>query len=283
MISHRHLLPGFACLLAVSVTHGDEPAAKVSDAKKEGSFLVHTVTSPYQDKPTTLQVLLPSKFHKDKRYPVLYVLPVEAGDGNRYGNGLREIEKQRLHDKHDLICVMPTFARLPWYADHPTNPQIRQETHLLKVIIPFVEEKYPAIARSEGRLLLGFSKSGWGAFTLLLRHPDTFGKAAAWDAPLDMDAPGKYGSGDIFATRENFEKYRVFRLFEDRVGKLGDGTRLAFFGYGSFRPAHETAHARLDRLKVAHEYRDGPPRKHDWHSGWVPEAVAFLVKPIRAK
>lgn len=24
------------------------------------------------------------------------------------------------------------------------------------------------------------------------------------------------------------------------------------------------------------EYRNGPERKHDWHSGWVPEAVELL-------
>jgi hypothetical protein len=59
-----------------------------------------------------------------------------------------------------------------------------------------------------GLLLLGFSKSGWGAlFSLLLRHPDVFGKAAAWDAPLVMDSPGRHGNGDIFGTPENFEKY----------------------------------------------------------------------------
>jgi hypothetical protein len=28
---------------------------------------------------------------------------------------------------------------------------------------------------------------------------------------------------------------------------------------------------------VAHEYKDGPERKHDWHSGWVAEAVEFLA------
>jgi hypothetical protein len=33
----------------------------------------------------------------------------------------------------------------------------------------------------------------------------------------------------------------------------------------------------MGRLKVAHEYRDGPRRKHDWHSGWVGEAVEFLA------
>ena len=60
-----------------------------------------------------------------------------------------------------------------------------------------------------GRLLLGFSKSGWGAFSLLLRHPDVFGRAAAWDAPLMMNKPGPYGSGDIFGTPENFARYQI--------------------------------------------------------------------------
>ena len=92
--------------------------------------------------------------------------------------------------------MAPTFSHLPWYADHPTDPDIRQESYLLEVVIPFIEANYPARADRRGRLLLGFSKSGWGAYSLLLRHPDVFGKAAAWDAPLMMSEPGKYGSGD---------------------------------------------------------------------------------------
>jgi enterochelin esterase-like enzyme len=148
-------------------------------------------------------------------------------------------------------------------------------------VLPFVEKNYPVLARPEGRQLLGFSKSGWGAFSLLLRHPDVFGRAAAWDAPLMMDAPGKYGSGEIFGTKENFERYRVAKLLEDRAGKLGDGKRLAVLGYGSFRGEHQGVHELMERLKIAHKYRDGPPRKHDWHSGWVAEAVEFLVSADR--
>jgi hypothetical protein len=33
----------------------------------------------------------------------------------------------------------------------------------------------------------------------------------------------------------------------------------------------------MERLKVPHEYRDGPQRKHDYYSGWVAEAVEFLA------
>ncbi len=111
---------------------------------------------------------------------------------------MKEVKKLDLHNKIGVIFVVPTFSHLPWYADHPTKPEVRQETYFVKVVVPFIDKTYPVKAEAAGRLLLGFSKSGWGAWSLLLRHPDLFSKAAAWDAPLMMDKPGKYGSGDIF-------------------------------------------------------------------------------------
>src|SRR5262249_30215107 len=174
-----------------------------------------------------------------------------------------------------------TFSHLPWYADHPTQPEVRQESYFLKVVVPFIDRTYPVRADPAGRLLLGFSKSGWGAWSLLLRHPDLFGKAAAWDAPLAMDAPGKYGSGEIFGTAENFEGYRVSTLLEKNKANLVGTPQLILTGYGNFRAEHVKTHDLMDRLMIAHEYRDGPPRKHDWHSGWVAEVVERLIsKPL---
>ena len=185
----------------------------------EHGFLCHCVMSEYQGGVTQIKVLLPDRMEKGKRYPVLFVLPVEAGDGKQYGNGLVEIKKHDLHNKFGVICVEVTFSQLPWYADHPTDAKIRQETHFLKVVLPFLEQHYPVTKDRAGRLLLGFSKSGWGAFSLLLRHPGVFGKAAAWDAPLMMAAPNKYGMAHIFGTQENFEKYRLSKLLAMRANE----------------------------------------------------------------
>lgn len=264
-------------LLAVQSVRADE-AVTISGAKKDDNgFLVHEVRSPYQAKATQIRVLLPDKVEKGKKCPVVYVLPVEAGTESRYGDGLKEIKKLDLHNKMNALFVAPTFSHLPWYADHPTKPEVRQETYFLKVVVPFIEKTYPVRAEAEGRLLLGFSKSGWGAWSLLLRRPDLFGKAAAWDAPLMLDKPGKYGSGDIFGTEANFEGYQVSKLLEDKADKFQKDKRLILLGYGNFRAEHEQAHALMDKLKVAHEYRDGPARKHDWHSGWVKEAADLLL------
>ncbi|HVK07252.1 MAG TPA: alpha/beta hydrolase-fold protein [Gemmataceae bacterium] len=265
-------------LLTSPAARADEPVT-VSGAKKDDTgFLVHEVRSPFQAKVTQIRVLRPNREEeKRKKYPVVYVLPVEAGTESRYGDGLTEVQKRDLHNKFGAVFVAPTFSRLPWYADHPTQPEVRQESYFLQVVVPVIDKTYPVRAEAGGRLLLGFSKSGWGAWALLLRHPDVFGKAAAWDAPLMMDKPGKYGSGDVFGTPDNFEGYRVGKLLADKADQIQTGKRLILLGYGNFRAEHEQAHALLDRLKVGHEYRDGPARKHDWHSGWVEEAVELLV------
>ena len=272
-----HLLP--VCVILVSNLRADETTT-ISEAKRDDTgFLVHEVRSSYQAGTTLIRVLQPDTLLNDKKYPVIYLLPVEAGRENRYGDGLSEVKKLDLQNKFGAVFVAPTFSHLPWYADHPTNPEIRQESFFVKAVVPFIDKNYPVRAEAEARLLLGFSKSGWGAWSLLLRHPDTFGKAVAWDAPLMMDKPGIYGSGDIFGTADNFENYRVSKLLEDNADKFSNETenRLVLLGYGNFRAEHVRVHALMDKLKITHEYRDGPERKHDWHSGWVNEAVQLLL------
>jgi predicted alpha/beta superfamily hydrolase len=252
-------------------------ASIISEARRdEHGFLVHTVPSPFQANPTAIKVLLPTQ-PKDTRFPVVYLLPVEARDGHRYGDGLLEAKKQDLHERFGAIFVEPEFSHLPWYADHSSDPEIRQESYFLKVVVPLIEESYAVRTDRDGRLLLGFSKSGWGAYSLLLRHPDRFGKAAAWDAPLMEQRPERFGMGAIFGTQENFEQYRITTLLERCAPQLRDESRLILLGYGNFRAQHEQAHALMTKLGVAHVYRDGPKREHHWESGWLGEAVELLL------
>jgi S-formylglutathione hydrolase FrmB len=285
LASHRRwfILALAAALVVVTnaiAASADEISAAVKD---EQGILVHSVVSPYQAGTTKINVLVPDKLGAGERCKVLYVLPVEAGDGQRWGDAMGEVLKHDLHNKYRLICVLPTFSHLPWYADHPSDDRIRQETYFLKVVVPFVEKMYPARGDAAGRLLVGFSKSGWGAWSLLLRHPDMFARAAAWDAPLTMDAPNRYGMQEIFATQENFEQYRITSLLRQRAEQLVGAPRLALLGYGSFRTRHQATHTQLADLKIAHEYRDGPQREHAWGSGWLPEAVEWLARDLVQK
>lgn len=53
---------------------------------------MHRVKSPYQQGETEIRVLLPDNPARGERFPVVYVLPVEAGGEHRYGDGLAEIK-----------------------------------------------------------------------------------------------------------------------------------------------------------------------------------------------
>ena len=272
-------------LVLLSLLFTADSTAQISDAVvDEHGFRVQRLTSEFQSGETLIRVLLPEKLEPAERLRVLYLLPVEANTEHRYGDGLQEAKKLDLANKHRLICVAPTFSHLPWYADHPTDKSIRQETYFLKVVVPTIEKLYPARAERDGRLLVGFSKSGYGAWSLLLRHPDTFAKAAAWDAPLMKTAPDQFGMGPIYGTSENFSSYRLDNLLRDRAASLRPKTgeqstaRLIHLGFGNFRDHHERVEALLNELQIPHSYADGPKLEHTWHSGWLEAAVKQLLE-----
>ena len=249
-------------------------------------FHVFELPSPYQgDIITTLRVLVPDALDATKSYRVLYVLPVIEHDNRRHGDGLLEVKKYGYHNEHDLICVAPEYATKPWFSDHDQNPDKQDESHLLKTVIPFVENHYPADASTEGRLLIGFSKSGWGAMSLLFRNPDLFHKAAGWDIGIRVDA-GPIEESDRaeriareWGSVENFEAYRLSSLVESRGKALGDSCRLFYFSTeGKREQGGVEIHRLLVENGIPHRYVFEPFREHRWNSGWIPEAMEFLVE-----
>jgi len=246
-------------------------------AKREANgMLTHELQSELQSGKTVVRVLLPEPYDPQQKYAVVYVLPVEPGIEDHYGDGLLEIQKLELHKRFPAIYVMPSFSALPWYADHPTEKTVQQERYFVEVVVPSIEATYATLGTRAGRLLLGFSKSGWGAWTLLLRHPHVFERAVAWDAPMMNTNHRRFGAGPIFGTPENFLNYQLTRLVAEPKFKLAGPPRLALWGTGNFRDDHRDFHALLDTLNFPHVHVEGPFRAHTWHSGWVAPSLEWL-------
>lgn len=241
---------------------GADAAAPLAEAKKDADgFLSHVVAAKDQSTMTQIMVLLPDKLEKSRRYPVLYVLQGSSVSGDYFGHPLREIKKHDLHNKLGLICVMPLRAKENWYtvAAKPTPAELRGERYFVEVVVPFVEKQYPVRAEANSRLLLGFSLSGVVAFSMVFRHPDLFGRAATFDSPLHAPCFLQYLADDA------------------KVKAVKKQARLIMIGYDVYRDHNRLVHENLERLQVPHVYSDGPPRKHRWDSGWVEQAVHFLV------
>ena len=212
------------------------------------------------------------------------MLPVHEDGIEKYGDGLVKIKQNGFHDQHQLVCVAPGNTSTPWYVDHDFDPQKQHEIHLLETVIPFLEKRYRVQTDDKTRLLIGFSKSGWGAMTLLLRNPEVFYRAAAWDSGIRVDVgPIEESERDEriaqhWGSNANFEANRLSNLIQRRGNELGKDARLFYFNTEGKRAIGGVAiHRLLVENMVPHRYVLEPHRTNAWDSGWIPDAIDFLV------
>jgi pimeloyl-ACP methyl ester carboxylesterase len=125
-------------------------------------------------------------------------------------------------------------------------------------------------------LLLGFSKSGVGAVSLLLRYPDRFYAAAVWDAPLMVDLPDQWEMASIFGTAEQYARFRVKSLLAANVAAIKQRRRIVLHGYAIYRDHIRAAHEVLNALDVPHAFACDDYHDHRWDSGWLPACAAAL-------
>lgn len=97
--------------------------------------------------------------------------------------------------------------------------------------------------------------------TLLLRHPDVFGRAAAFDAPLmlNRDKPVGWGPIKVLPDKASFAPYEIPDLLRKRAGEMKSSRRLILSGYCVFAEDMQKANDLLHELGIPHEYRQGRP------------------------
>jgi S-formylglutathione hydrolase FrmB len=266
---------------------GKEPGVVIEgpDVAADGIF-TYRVTSPYQRKTNAVEVLLPGKMSEGKRYPVLYILPVNDGTDGPWGSGIHEAKRCSIHNKYGVICVAPAYDETPWFGDNPTDPTLRQESYLLRIVIPLIEDRYRTIDSKEGRFLIGFSKSGFGATAIFLRHLDVFGRAAAWDAPLTSKTILKEEDEMrcVFDTEDNYRGYYIPGLIDLHAELLRNGPpRIVLVNNGVRATPIVEVHEQLTTLGIPHRYLADAQREHNWTSGWFRVAAKLLLdaKPMK--
>jgi len=250
---------------------------RITDRRRDAAGVLHlTIDSPYQPVPTAVRVLQPQRGKDDSPRRVVYVLPVDVGVGGQYGDGLIEIQQRDLHNRHGFVAISPAFEQMPWYIDHPTDATRRHESHLMGVVLPVVDAELGMDGPC--RLILGFSKSGWGAVSLLLRYSDVFAAVALWDAPLmaEQILPG-WQIDPLLASAEDFATHALPTRLKEHGQCLDAKPRMVLIG-GGYHAEHMTgAHALMTDLRIPHHWLGPMNLKHHWGSGWVEPAVEQLM------
>ena len=190
------------------------------------------------DGPQTLRVLTPTNPAAGVAHNFLIVLPVEAGLGTTFGDGLATLESLDAQDQYNLTIIEPTFAHPPWYANNPNDPEMQYETFMTQELVPWIKQNL-ATTGQEQTWLIGFSKSGLGAQDLILKHPDLFTLAASWDFPADMASYNSLGADAAanYGTDANYQaNYRLTQAFVDaRKAPFLTSNRIWIGGYALYQ------------------------------------------------
>ena len=229
----------------------------------------------------TLRVLRPTHPAAGVAHNFLFVLPVEAGLGNRYGDGVATLQSLDAEDQYNLTIVEPTFDYLPWYANNPSDRNVQYESFMATELLPWVDQQLASTGR-EQNWLIGFSKSGYGGQDLLLKYPNLFTVAASWDFPADMSSYNQlgFGAAPVYGTEANFAaNYQLTQAFvAAHRSPFLTQERIWIGGYSLFHQDVSDYAALLKSQGIA--YTTGPSQylAHRWDSGWVPAALAALYQ-----
>jgi hypothetical protein len=167
-----------------------------------------------------------------------------------------------------------------WYANSGIDGTINYEAFTATILTAWVDSTF-ATTGDEKNLLIGLSKSGYGALDLLLKHPDVFDAAAAFDFPGDMSTYDEFGtsSSDDYGTDANFQtSYRIDQAFLDTWKEPFTTQDRILISEGSvFASQVSDFDALLTANGVQHTLLTSQTSDvHAWYGGWLAEDVAGL-------
>src|SRR5581483_3733248 len=146
----------------------------------KGNFL----NDPYVRR---VAVYLPPDYAESKRYPVVFMLTGYTGRGTMMlnENAWDENIQQRLDRLITTNAIQPLIMVLPdCFTRYGGSQYInsegtgRYEDHIIDELVPWVDATFKTIPERERRAVMGKSSGGFGAMTLGMRHPETFGALA---------------------------------------------------------------------------------------------------------
>lgn len=182
----------------------------------------------------------------------LVLLPATKPADTTYGRTPTAIPGARAHP-------LP-FPRLVWY-----NRTVRAEAAQMIAAL--------GLARF---VLVGFSKSGLGAWNLAQELPTPPLATIIFDAPMARRQLPPWQTAAFY--RDDREWLVDLPLAQVAAGRWPPGRLLLCTG-ANFHDEMLACSTALRAAGAAHGLLPAPARVHHWDSGWLPEALARLAAP----
>lgn len=262
-----------------------DPALSVSPY---GSYDVWYMKHPKLDTETNmaggiggilLHVKKPSGYNTSQTWPVLWMLPALSDATEAGASNLRPVDIEaagNYANTYQCIVVIP-FERAPeyfWWGKLNTGNN-DLDGYLMDAIWPWLARTYNASTSRNDHLMIGYSKSGHGALSFLLRRPDRIGFIAADDAPWTKVWPSNFNDAG-FGTEANFNTYDPAQILPANLASVDDKERIYLSAGYTFESDYDDFLPILDSNSVEYTAAKTVRAKHAWLSSWADPAVAAI-------
>ncbi len=189
----------------------------------------------------------------------LIFLPATEPDDTTYGSIPKQIET------HPNVTLYPLrFPHMVWYNQAVRDQAIRQIDAL----------------QLDSFILVGFSKSGLGAWNIARSIPDRVDATILFDAPVTRTEVPPWGADPFYPTQESWLADLPIRGVSDFKAALPPRHRLILISGANFPDEMAALSHALIAAHVEQTFLPRPHLSHHWNSGWIEEALEVLTSHL---
>jgi pimeloyl-ACP methyl ester carboxylesterase len=190
-----------------------------------------------------------------KQLPILVVLPAMEPGNRNHG----EISES-LASFPDLTVRHVTYPTLVWY-----NRAVQDEA-----IAQIRSWNVPSI------ILVGFSKSGPGAWNIARRIPELVHGTIIFDAPVARDNLPPWGTAPFYKDNAAWQEDLPLRTCGQFQRAMPPHHQLVLVSGTGFHAEMCALSDKLSGIGLKHVFLPRPDMKHHWNAGWVEEGLSTI-------
>jgi enterochelin esterase-like enzyme len=262
-VRRRPLIAGLLLVAAVLIVSASASAVVSRSPRRSitaAAAQTRTITcrSPSLGGSLPARVYLPSGYSAGRRYPVVYFLHgLPAGPSSYTANAFVAAALANVGER--AIVVAPQGARnndsdreyLDW------SPTENWPQAIADDLTSCIDHRYDTIADRSGRMLVGLSAGGYGAFNIGLRNLQTFAAVESWSGYFVATDPSGHHILDLGSPQAN--QAATVPRGAVLAGETARWPSLIAFYVGRsddrFADMNEKFDASLRRSRIAHVFR----------------------------
>jgi len=278
MITMLALAPA-ACRKEPGIVPADHPRLTANVTLRDIKFHASAL-----GREMTYRAILQALIGAGQKLPVVYLLHGGGADFHSWSN---DSDVARFAEQ-GFILVMPE-GESSYYVNAAERANNRFEDYVVHDLIADVESRFPASNARRDRAIVGNSMGGFGAITLVLKHPDLFvfaaGLSPALDVPTRPFSPKRWSQwrahSAIFGPWNGQHQYENDPFVLAQSADINKVPYM-FFSCGQqegLLPANRKFAALLAQRQFRHQFHV-VPGGHDWNQ-WnarLTEVLAHLAK-----